>query len=316
LCTRDLLAYRSPDLDAIYPELVASADGSITVADVEKRRQARALQKHKSDQMDAQFELQMANKKSILTRMVTEAVEKNASGLLQELRAKNPLVESVTDPATGTVTTWNVNLMYDGTGMMIDFLKWLDRDVRDDEEDYHLEVLTELKRHPLPSNGTEAQLTAWSGDFTANHNPLLGRHKLEGEALSRCIIKSLPDSLEQSKAALLSELKRDKAWAADYHAVLERCAELVRQVHHKTKPTPTLGLFGIDGIAYNPPSDARRLLDHARPRPGGTKARTIGTGTKQQMLAPVIAYQTDRCAHLARAISSTAATAGETLGRK
>jgi len=40
MCTRDLLAYRSPDLDAIYPELVASADGSITAADVEKRRQA------------------------------------------------------------------------------------------------------------------------------------------------------------------------------------------------------------------------------------------------------------------------------------
>eukprot|EP00962_Isochrysis_galbana_P022765 scaffold6813_cov123-Isochrysis_galbana.AAC.1 len=40
MCTRDLLAYRSPDLDAIYPEpeLVASADGSITAADVEKRR--------------------------------------------------------------------------------------------------------------------------------------------------------------------------------------------------------------------------------------------------------------------------------------
>eukprot|EP00962_Isochrysis_galbana_P004600 scaffold1252_cov124-Isochrysis_galbana.AAC.3 len=60
----------------------------------------------------------------------------------------------------------------------------------------------------------------------ANHNPLLGRHKLEGEALSRFIIKSLPESLEQSKAAFLSELKRDKrqglgAWAADYHAVLE-----------------------------------------------------------------------------------------------
>ena len=48
MCTRDLLAYRSPDLDAIYPELVASADGSITAADVEKRRQARALQMHKS----------------------------------------------------------------------------------------------------------------------------------------------------------------------------------------------------------------------------------------------------------------------------
>ena len=41
LDVRDLLAYRSPDLDAIYPELVASADGSITAADVEKRRQAR-----------------------------------------------------------------------------------------------------------------------------------------------------------------------------------------------------------------------------------------------------------------------------------
>lgn len=59
MCTRDLLAYRSPDLDAIYPELVASADGSITAADVEKRRQARALQMHKSDQMDAQFQLLM-----------------------------------------------------------------------------------------------------------------------------------------------------------------------------------------------------------------------------------------------------------------
>jgi hypothetical protein len=115
--------------------------------------------------------------------------------------------------------------MYDGTGMMIDFLKWLDRDVRDDEEDFYLEVLTELKRHPLLSNCTEAQLTARICDFTANHNPLLGRYKLEGEALSRFIIKSLTDSLEQSKAALLSELKRDKAWAADYHAVLERCAE-------------------------------------------------------------------------------------------
>jgi hypothetical protein len=39
MCSRDLLAYRSPDLNAIYPELVASADGSITAADVEKRRQ-------------------------------------------------------------------------------------------------------------------------------------------------------------------------------------------------------------------------------------------------------------------------------------
>jgi hypothetical protein len=213
MCTRDLLAYRSPDLDAIYPELVASADGSITAADVEKRRQARALQMHKSDQMDAQFQLLMANKKGILARMVTEAVEKNASGLLQELRAKNPLVESVKDAATGTVTTRNIDLMYDGTGMMVDFLQWLDRDVRDDEEDFHLEVLTELKRHPLPNNCTESQLTARIGDFTANHNPLLGRHKLEGEALSRFIIKSLPESLEQSKAAFLSELKRDKAWA-------------------------------------------------------------------------------------------------------
>eukprot|EP00962_Isochrysis_galbana_P045213 scaffold17722_cov121-Isochrysis_galbana.AAC.4 len=94
MCTRDLLAYRSPDLDAIYPELVASADGSITAADVEKRRQARALQMHKSEQMDAQFQLLMANKKGILARMVTEAVEKNASGLLQlqELRSKNPLM--------------------------------------------------------------------------------------------------------------------------------------------------------------------------------------------------------------------------------
>jgi len=148
--------------------------------------------------------------------------------------------------------------MYDGTGMMVDFLQWLDRDVRDDEEDFHLEVLTELKRHPLPNNCTESQLTARIGDFTANHNPLLGRHKLEGEALSRFIIKSLPESLEQSKAAFLSELKRDKAWAADYHAVLERCAELIRQVHRKTEPVPTLGLFGVNGIAYAPPPDNRR----------------------------------------------------------
>eukprot|EP00962_Isochrysis_galbana_P008425 scaffold2319_cov105-Isochrysis_galbana.AAC.3 len=56
----------SPDLDAIYPELVASADGSITAADVEKRQQARALQMHKSEQMDAQFQLLMANKKGTL----------------------------------------------------------------------------------------------------------------------------------------------------------------------------------------------------------------------------------------------------------
>jgi hypothetical protein len=94
--------------------------------------------------MDAQFDLLMANKKGILARVVTEAVEKNASGLLQKLRAKNPLVESVKDPATGTVTTRSMNQMYDGTEMMVDFLNWLDRDVRDDEADFHLEVLTEL----------------------------------------------------------------------------------------------------------------------------------------------------------------------------
>jgi len=32
--------------------------------------------------------------------------------------------------------------------MMVDFLQWLDRDVRDDEEDFHLEVVTELNQAP------------------------------------------------------------------------------------------------------------------------------------------------------------------------
>jgi hypothetical protein len=41
-CSQDLLALRPPDIDKLYPLLAPASDGSITAADIEKRRACTA----------------------------------------------------------------------------------------------------------------------------------------------------------------------------------------------------------------------------------------------------------------------------------
>jgi len=214
-CPQDMLALRPPDLDVLYPMLVPSADGSITAADVEKRRQLRAVQEHKNEQLSAQFGRLLDKKKAILAQMLADSLEKNAAGQLEIMREANPLTKTLVTGGGATVTT-RVDEMFDGVGMMKDFLHWLNRDIYDDESDFHLECLVQMRAHPLPADCTESQLTGRVAQVTANLNPYLGTHALKGLELSRFIINSLPKSLSQTQLALLRRLKTDPASCANY----------------------------------------------------------------------------------------------------
>mmetsp|Transcript_29502 Transcript_29502/g.93913 ORF Transcript_29502/g.93913 Transcript_29502/m.93913 type:complete len:215 (-) Transcript_29502:179-823(-) len=207
--------------------LVPSADGSITAADVEKRRQLRAVQEHKNEQLSAQFGRLLDKKKAILAQSHRCSPTRSkrtqpASGQLEIMREANPLTKTVVTGGGATVTT-RVDEMFDGVGMMKDFLHWLNRDIYDDESDFHLECLVQMRAHPLPADCTESQLTGRVAQVTANLNPYLGTHALKGLELSRFIINSLPKSLSQTQLALLRRLKTDPASCANYQDILSEC---------------------------------------------------------------------------------------------
>eukprot|EP00962_Isochrysis_galbana_P053878 scaffold25386_cov146-Isochrysis_galbana.AAC.1 len=83
--------------------LVPSADGSITAADVEKRRQLRAVQEHKNEQLSAQFGRLLDKKKAILAQMLADSLEKNAAGQLEIMRDIPDFLQKLHDVDTSEV---------------------------------------------------------------------------------------------------------------------------------------------------------------------------------------------------------------------
>jgi hypothetical protein len=179
------------------------------------------------------------------------------------MREANPLTRTVV--TGGATVTTRVDEMFDGVGMMKDFLQWVNRDIYDDESDFHLECLVQMRAHPLPADCTESQPTSWVAQVTANLNPYLGTYALKGLELSRFIINSLPKSLSQTHLALLRRLKTDPASCANYLDILSECCEAIRLTRDKSIPVLVLGVFGANGIAYTPPKK-----DKAKPPVMGT----------------------------------------------
>jgi len=247
----DLVKLQSPDLNAILPILVVGVDGA-TAATVEKRNEQRRRQQFESEKLNQEFQLAVAQKNAVLSQHLTDALQDKAYALLVSLRRKHPMHREVA-LADGTTEMQVMKGLYNGGDMMREFIQWLKKDVRPDEVEFHQDVIAEMRKHPLPDNATEEQLSERIAEMLSKHNSMLGDQAYEGAKLSTFIVKQLPESLVESRAAMLAKISKNRLYADDPDEVLEDCCDLLRNVHKRANGVPALGCFGVDGIAYVPP---------------------------------------------------------------
>jgi len=188
--TADMVELQPKDLDTVRPSYF-KADGTTprdgyTQSEAMRQDERRQEFRYEEEAKAAKLARITADKSALLARMVTAAVGKHA-GLLARLRAGNEMKHEQVKP-DGSKETVSSKYLFDGVGMMNDFIAYLKKAVRADEVDFHMDGHDRRNapvssQNPLPDMATPEQLTArahGNHDWEAQRAPRLQQVQVHG----------------------------------------------------------------------------------------------------------------------------------------
>jgi len=150
--TADMVELQPKDLDTVRPSYFqpdgATPRDGYSLSEAMRQEERRQEFRYEEQAKAAKLTRITADKSALLARMVTVAVGKHA-GLLARLRSGNEMKHEQTK-ADGTKETVSSKYLFDGVGMMNDFLAYLKRAVRADEVDFHMDTIAAMRQHPSP----------------------------------------------------------------------------------------------------------------------------------------------------------------------